>query len=127
MQAPRRQFAVALAFVLLGGAAVVTGCGSSPTSPTSPQSTGTPASVGSLYGTVSENHPMAHVAMITAAQLSAGVGITLDISNGSHSHTVNITDADMREIAAKGRVSVTSSQNPHSDGSGAHRHSVTFN
>ena len=64
--------------------------------------------------------------MITAAQLSAGVGITLDITNGSHSHMVNITDADMREIARKGRVSVTSSQNPHSDGSGAHRHTVTF-
>lgn len=126
MQTPHRQFAVALAFVLLG-AAIATGCGSNPNTPTSPQSTGNPVSTGNLAGTVSANHAMPHVAIITAAQLSAGVGITLDISNGLHSHTVILTDAQMGQIVAKVRLSVDSSVNPHSNGTDPHGHTVTFN
>ena len=125
MQLPHRQFTVALAFVLLG-AAIATGCGSSNT-PTSPQSTGTPASTGNLAGTVGANHDMPHVAIITAAQLSAGVGITMDISNGLHSHTVILTDAQMGQIVAKVRLSVDSSVNTHSNGTDPHGHTVTFN
>jgi hypothetical protein len=126
MQTPHRQFAVALAFVLLG-AAIATGCGSNSNTPTSPQSTGNPVSTGNLAGTVGENHAMPHVAIITAAQLNAGVGITLDISNGLHSHTVILTDAQMGQILAKARVSVDSSVNTHANGTDPHRHTVTFN
>ena len=124
MQTPRRHFTLAL--VLLAGA-IVTACGSSPNTPTGPQSTGNPVSTGNLAGTVGANHDMPHVAIITAAQLSAGAGITLDISNGFHSHTVIFTDAQMGQIAARVRVSVASSVNPHSNGSDPHQHTVTFN
>jgi hypothetical protein len=70
---------------------------------------------------------MPHVAVITTAQLSAGAAITLDISNGLHSHTVSLTAAQVVQIAAGARMSVVSSVNPHSDGTGAHEHTVTFN
>ena len=76
---------------------------------------------------VSGNHPLPHVAAISAAQLTAGNGITLEISNGSHSHTVTLTGAQVMQIAAKARVSVDSSTNPHSNGADPHAHTVTFN
>jgi hypothetical protein len=69
-------------------------------------------------GVVSGNHPLPHVAVITAAQLSAGIGIILDISNGLHSHTVTLTGV---------RVSVESSTDTHSGGGDPHSHMVTFN
>ena len=121
MQSPRRQFAVAVTLVLLG-AATASGCGGTPNTPTPP-----PVNTGDLAGTVGANHDIPHVAIITAAQLSAAVGITLDISNGLHSHTVTLTDAQMRQIVAKVRLSVGSSVNPHSNGTGPHGHTVTFN
>ena len=124
MQTSPRQLTVALTLVLMAGAAIVTGCGSSPTSPSSPPITARP---GDITGTVSENHAMPHVAVITTAQLSAGAAITLDISNGLHSHTVSLTAAQVVQVAAGTRMSVASSVNPHSDGTGAHQHTVTFN
>jgi hypothetical protein len=124
MQTSPRQVTVALTLVLLAGAAIVTGCGSSPTSPNSPTIT---APTGDIAGTVSANHPMPHVAVITSAQLSAGAAITIDISNTLHSHTVSLTAAEVGRVAAGARVSAASSVNPHSDGTGAHQHTVTFN
>ena len=119
----RRQFSIA-ALALLGGATIAIGCGgaSNPTSATT-----TPSQGQNTLGVVSGNHPLAHVAAISAAQLSAGAGITLDISNGSHSHTVVLTGAEIMQIAAKNRVSVDSSTNPHSNGTDPHAHTVTFN
>jgi len=70
---------------------------------------------------------MPHVASISAAQLSAGNGIILDITNGSHSHSVTLTSAQVMEISAKFRVSLDSSINPHSTGADPHAHTVTFN
>ena len=67
------------------------------------------------------------MAVITPAQLGAGAAVTLDISNGRHSHIVNLSSAQVSQIAGKSRVSVTSSTNPHADGSGPHSHRVTFN
>ena len=85
----RRQFSIA-ALALLGGATIASGCGGASNNPTSPTPTTTPPQ-GQNIGVVSGNHPMAQVAIISAAQLSAGAGTTLDISNGSHSHTVTLT------------------------------------
>ena len=65
--------------------------------------------------------------MISATQLGAGVALALDISNGLHSHTVTLSAAEVTQIAARSRVSVTSSTDPHSGGSGPHSHRVTFN
>jgi hypothetical protein len=119
----RRQFSIA-ALALLGGAIMAIGCGGASNSPSSPTTT---APQGQNIGVVSGNHPMPHVAAISAAQLSAGAGIVLDISNGSHSHTVTLTGDQIMQIAANGRVSVESSTNPHSNGADPHAHTVTFN
>jgi len=120
----RRQFSVA-ALALLGGATITIGCGGASNSPTSP--TPTPSQGQTVFGVVSENHPIPHVAAISPAQLSAGAGVILDISNGSHSHTVTLTGAEIVQIAAKASVSVRSSTNPHSNGADPHAHTVTFN
>ena len=121
----RRQFSI-VALALLGGATLAAGCGGASNSPTSPTVSATPPE-GQNIGVVSGNHPLPHVAAISAAQLSAGNGITLEISNGSHSHTVTLTGAQVMQIAAKARVSVDSSTNPHSNGTDPHAHTVTFN
>ena len=123
----RREF-VATALTLLGGAAVTVGCGGGSSSPSSPSSpTPTPTSSGNVAGAVADNHPDPHIAMITAAQLGAGGALTLDISNSRHSHTVTLSGAEVTQIAAKSRVSATSSTNPHSSGNEPHSHMVTFN
>ena len=119
----RRQFSID-ALALLGGATIAIGCGGGSNGPTSPTATPPP---GENIGVVSGNHPMPHVAALSAAQLSAGVGITLEISNGLHSHTVTLTGAQVRQIADKARVVVESSTNPHSNGAEPHAHPVTFN
>jgi hypothetical protein len=122
----RRQFSVAAALALLGGAAIAVGCGGSK-NPNNPTPTPPPSPGTNLVGSVENNHPIPHVATITAAQLSAGAGLTLDISNGLHNHTVALTAAQVGQIAAKAQVSKASSTNPHSDGSDPHSHMVTFN
>ena len=124
MQTSCRQLAFALTLVLMTGAAIGTGCSSSPTSPNSLPST---AGHGDIAGTVGANHDRPHVAVVTGAQITAGAAITLDISNGLHSHTVSLTAAQVAQIKTGARVSVASSVDPHSDGTGAHQHTVTFN
>lgn len=119
----RRQFSIA-ALALLGGATIAIGCGGGSNHPTSP--TATPPE-GQNIGFVEGNHPLPHVAAISAAQLSAGNGIILDISNGSHSHTVTLTGAQVMQIAARARVSIDSSTNTHSNGADPRAHTVTLN
>ena len=86
------------------------------------------AVTGDASGTVSANHPLQHIAVITAAQLSLGGLLTLNIQgNGLHSHSVTLDGAQMSQIAAGCRISQVSSTDPHSDGSGPHTHTVTFN
>jgi len=121
----RRQFSIA-ALALLGGATISIGCGGASNNPTSPTTTAS-TSEGLTLGVVEGNHPIPHTAAISAAQLSAGDGIILNISNGLHSHTVTLTGDEIMQIAAKGHVYVTSSTNPHSGGGDPHAHGVTFN
>lgn len=110
--------------LLLAGAVVTAACGGSPASPAAPQVV---IAAGGVTGSISANHPAPHVAVITAAQLSAGAAILLDISNGLHGHTVSLTAGMVGQIAAGARVVVDSSTNPHSNGSDPHQHTVTFN
>jgi hypothetical protein len=117
-----RGFSIA-ALALLGGAAIIIGCGGGSNNPTSPTTT---ASQGQIIGFVEGNHAAPHSAAISAAQLSAGDAVILDISNGFHSHTVTLTGDQVRQIAAKGEVYVDSSINPHSNGADTHAHGVTF-
>jgi hypothetical protein len=133
----RREFSVAaaLALLLLGGATITIGCGGGSSNPTSPTSTPTPTpapapspSGGNIAGVVAANHAAPHLAVITAAQLTAGIGLSLDIRGEAfHSHTLTLTGAQVTQIAAAARVSEVSSRDNHSDGSGPHSHTVTFN
>ena len=86
------------------------------------------AVAGNASGSVLENHPLPHIGVITGAQLSAGNALSLDIQGQAfHSHTLSLTDTQVRLIAAGCRISQHSSVDTHSDGSGAHNHAVTFN
>jgi hypothetical protein len=124
--ADRRQFNALFVRAMLA-AGVVSGCGGSPTDPTSLAPPNPTNTAGSAVGSVSGNHPAPHVAIITATQLAAAAAIELDISNGLHSHTVTLTGAEVGQIAAGTRVSITSSTNPHSNGTDPHNHTETFN
>ena len=120
----RRLFSIA-ALALVGGVTIAIGCGSAPNNPTSPTATA-PAPEGQVIGVVTDSHAGPHSAVISAAQLSAGVGITLDMYNGFHSHTVILTGPQIMQIAGRAHVSVDSSINPHSNGAEPHAHTVTF-
>lgn len=116
----RREFTVASALALLTGVVItISGCGSSssPASPTAPAPTAGP---GDKVGTISANH--GHSAIITAATLTAGGALALDIHGTSdHAHTVNLTGAELTSIAANNRVSKESTNDT------GHSHTVTFN
>jgi hypothetical protein len=75
---------------------------------------------GSVSGSISGNH--GHVATITAAQLTAGNAVALDITGtADHSHSVSLSAQDILDVAARRQVAKGSST-----GSG-HTHTVTFN
>jgi hypothetical protein len=127
----RRQFTLASAMAILSGVVITitdAACGGSsgsPTSPTptptpAPNPTPTPAASGDKVGQISANH--GHRAVITAAQLTGGGAISLDIrGDATHTHTVDLSAADMAAIAASQKVSKQSSRDD------AHAHTVTFN
>jgi hypothetical protein len=117
----RREFTLEAALAILAGVTItISGCGSdSPSSP-SPTPAPAPAPSGDRAGTISANH--GHTATISAAQLTTGNAISLDIrGQATHPHTVAITQAEMGQIAANQRVSKNSTTD---DG---HSHTVTFN
>ena len=82
-------------------------------SPTGPSGSG-------VVGAIQNNH--GHTAVVTAQQLAAGGQITLDIrGSADHSHSLEITDDNMRRLQRRERVEVDSTlQN-------GHRHRVNFN
>ena len=123
----RREFTLAAAMAALSGVAItISACGGggSPSSPTptpTPAPTPTPP-VGATDKTavIGSNH--GHAGTITAAQLTAGGTLSLDIrGDATHPHTVELTAADMTSVAANQRVSKESSTDS------GHSHSVTFN
>jgi hypothetical protein len=121
----RRQFTLASAMAILSGVAITitSACGggsSSPTAPSTPAPTPTPAASGDKSAVISSNH--GHVGVITAAQLTAGNGISLDIKGSAdHTHTVTLSAAEITSIAANQRVAKESTTDS------AHSHTVTFN
>ena len=69
---------------------------------------------------IGTNH--GHTATITSADLTAGNALSLDITGTSdHPHTVEITVAEVGQIAQGMRVQTTSSSEA------GHTHTVTFN
>ncbi len=130
----RREFSVAMALALLGGASItVSGCGGGGGSgggggnPTGPSGGGDdygpggnvdPA--GGVVGQISANH--GHRAVIARAQITAGNGLLLDIhGNATHTHSVELSGAEVLQIGNGGRVSKGTSTTE------AHNHTVTFN
>lgn len=114
----RREFTVHSALAMLSGVTItILGCGdnsggaSSPTPPPPP---------GGASGVIGANH--GHTAIITAAELMAGNMLALNITGtADHPHTVELTAAEVQQIAGGARVSKFSSTEQ------AHAHSVTFN
>jgi hypothetical protein len=112
----RREFTVEAAKALLGGAVIaISGCGGgSGTGPTS----STPP-VTDVEGLVAVNH--GHSATITAAQLTAGGALQLDIrGTASHSHMVSLTADEVAAIRSRAVVLKES-------GGNSHTHTITFN
>ncbi len=73
-----------------------------------------------MSGSISGNH--GHVATITAAQLTAGNAIALDITgSATHSHSVELSAQDILDVAARKTVAKLSTTNS------GHDHTVTFN
>jgi hypothetical protein len=119
----RREFTLEAALALLSTVVItVEGCGSSnnaaPPAP-SPPAPAPPAPAADINGTVSANH--GHIAVITGAQITAGNAISLNIQgNATHSHTVDISQADLRTLQNRQAVAKDSSN------TSGHMHTVTF-
>ncbi len=114
-QLTRREFTVESALALLAGVTItVAGCGDDePSTPMSPTAQ-------DVSGAVSANHN--HVATITAAQITAGGAISLDIRGGAtHPHTVELTAAEVQRVGTRQQVTKTSTTDNN------HSHMVTFN
>jgi hypothetical protein len=112
----RREFTVASALALLGGATItITGCGGGSSSRT----TGSSGPV-DVEGSIAGNH--GHRAVITAAQLMAGGALRLDLDAGSagHRHTVDLSADDVVRIRTGNAVARESTE------AELHRHMVSF-
>jgi hypothetical protein len=114
----RREFTVESALATLAGVTItISGCGDddddNPTTSPTPPATDKTGAVGTNHG---------HVATITAAQLTAGMALTLNIQGTApHPHTVALTQAEVTQISGGTRVEKVSSTD------NAHSHTVTFN
>ena len=126
----RRRISALAALALLGGPTItIVGCGGGGGSPAAapppPAATPTPppaasCPAGNACGQV-DGDP-SHRAEITAAQLSAGGALELDIRGSSgHSHTVSLTADEVVAIRDRARVTKISTTTLN------HNHSVVFN
>ena len=115
----RREFTLQSILAILSGVTItIAACGDD--SPTTPSS-----SDGSRTGSVSVNH--GHTAVIAAAELAANNAVVLNIrGSATHPHTVELSAAEVGQIAGGQRVSKTSSTDNSPD-AGIHSHTVAFN
>ncbi len=117
----RHDFTLKSALLILSSVPItIAACGGS-SSPSTPTPTPTPTpSTGNVEGVIGTNH--GHTVTITSADLTAGNALSLDITGTSdHPHTVEITAAEVGQIAQGMRVQTTSSSDT------GHTHTVTFN
>jgi hypothetical protein len=114
----RREFTLEAALAILAGCVISiseTGCGGDSSTP-APSPVGV---VTDVPGVVSANH--GHAVTITAAQITAGGAITLDIQGqATHDHQVSLSQANMGTLNNRQPVTVTSTTDA------SHSHSVTF-
>jgi hypothetical protein len=111
----RREFTLEAALAILATCVItVSDACSKSKSPTTPSSP-----VTDVTGTISSNH--GHTATITAANITAGNALTLDIrGQATHPHTVSITAADLTNLKNRVAVSTTSTTD------NGHNHTATF-
>jgi hypothetical protein len=116
----RRAFALQSILAMLAGVTItISACGDD-SSPTSPDPGGS-----GRTGSVTANH--GHSAVITGAQLMAADAVMLNIrGSATHPHTVELSAAEIGQIAGGQRVSKVSSTDDSPD-AGRHSHVVTFN
>jgi hypothetical protein len=112
----RREFTLEAALAILAGCVISvteTGCGGSNTAPT-------PApTVTDVPGVISANH--GHAVTITAAAITTGGAITLDIQGqATHDHQVSLSQANMGTLKSRQPVTITSTTDA------SHSHNVTF-
>jgi len=113
----RRAFTAETALAMLAGITItITGCGNDDDDGVGPS-----PQPGSRAGAVSSSAGHSHTAEVTAAQLTAGSAISVELRGGDHTHTVAISQAELTQIAAGTRVQKESSNVQ------AHTHVVTFN
>jgi hypothetical protein len=126
----RRRISAAAALALLGGAAItIAGCGGGGGSPSAPSAAppaapppapATGTGNGDKVGQVSDDSR--HQAIITAAQLSAGGALTLDIRGAApHGHIVELSAQEVEGIRNGQHVQKQSSTTLD------HNHTVWFN
>jgi len=121
----RREFTLQSVLALLAGVVItVDGCGGSSTSPSpspTPSPSPAPAPAADVNGSVATNHAQPHVAVITAAQITAASAVSLNIQGmATHPHTVELAAADLISLRNRTAVSKESSNNNN------HTHTVTF-
>jgi len=116
-----RRTAIELALMMLGGAVItISGCGGGGT-PAGPNPAPTPTpGPGDEVGTISGNH--GHSAVIMAADLTAGNGLTLHLrGSATHDHVIELAGTEVVRIRDGGSVAKGSTLTDN------HTHTVTFN
>jgi hypothetical protein len=123
----RRVFTQAWVMALLGGATItIVGCGGgTPTSGSGGGGTGSGSGSGGPSGTdeagvIDGNH--GHSAIVTKAELDAGLGLTLSImGTADHTHSLVLSGDQVVAIRNGDRVSQPTTT------TNAHFHTITFN
>ena len=118
----RREFTLAFVMAALSGVTItISGCGGEDGSPTSPDNPRPELGPGDrAASSIAVNH--GHIAVITAAELTSAASVRIDIrGQADHPHTVDLSAAEVTQIAANQRVARDSTINM------AHSHFVTFN
>jgi hypothetical protein len=118
----RREFTVAAVLAALSGVTItISGCGGDGGGgTTNPNPVPTTGPGDKAASSISGNH--GHTAVITAAQLTSTSTVGLDIrGQADHPHSVELTAAQVQQIAANQRVSKESTVDQ------SHSHTVTFN
>lgn len=115
----RRQFIGTAAAALFAGVVIhITGC-------TTDEAENSPAAGGNS-ATIVGNH--GHSAVVTKAMIDAGGAITLDIRGSSgHTHTLELTSAEMETIMAKLHVMKDTSERSEATDADRHKHIAMFN
>jgi hypothetical protein len=118
----RREFIGASATAVFASLVIpITGCGGDSGTNGGTESSGN--GVGDAIGTVGNNHTAAHTAVVTKAQLNAGVDLILNIQGAAdHNHTLSLTADDLATLKANGHVMMNCSN----AGTGPHNHMVMF-